>query len=593
MIRNERTRALFLSALMVLSVFGGAVAFTGTVAAADSGSDGLDAQSNHTTDWSLDNPDIEVVRGGLAEFDVSFNDTSANEAYLVVGRNTDNISTSYEYEANITIRNDPNSSSDSGTVVLNTYEARNVTGNVPAIRAEGGITVDFNETGDVAGVIQPTTDADGNQVRDPYPVQFGTESLEQAHTNPNMTGGMDLLARGGVNPTLETLTGPPEKVSELLNASGSEIQSEIEDGNLTTTEDAPSNGIANHETLIGDWDALVYEVEAPGIAGFLETEQASVEQTMFNRGALELTQENPFFNQAPKRLNLTNDASGVSVKAVNNSDTYYFVVNVEDVTLERQTNFGRVAFGPPETNEAYDVQFAIDDGIGTLSASDDATQFVDSEFQLSQSNFNDAGQYEIRIRPNFDVTGTSNLPPGTNLRFVLNSKQNSPGSFTFIDNTTVGPTGDFAAEFAPANIPPTGAEFDLEVTAPAFPNAPGEQEDGLFREQPTANVTFMDQTRVGFSAIRPNQTRTGGDFVVINRTDLSDGGYIAIHADNNGAPGEIIGSSKLLSAGAHNEVPIALDEPISENTTLYAMPHFDRPGDGFFNFNGTTGNDSF
>jgi PGF-CTERM protein len=461
--------------------------------------------------------------------------------------------------------------------VFNTYEAGSVTGNVPPVTAEGGIEiVSIEEKANTAGVIESTTDADGNQIRDPYPVRFGTQSIDETYANPDTTGGLDLVSRETVDPTLNTWTAPASEVSDLEGATGAEIAQMAADGELTLVDDAPSDGIARSDRLTGDFDALVYQVQAPGIQGFLETRTGTTEDAMIAADALSLTQSNPFFNQAPKRLNLTNDASGLTITQAEGTDTYFIVANVDQLNLSRDTNVGTVPFGSPQVGETYDVAFSIDDRVGTLSTSDDPTEFVEAGFQLNPANINNDGDFEIRIQEEFDVSGTSGLAPGTEFSIVIED-QMTPGSFMFVDNVTVDENGEFSAEYAPQDIPASGSQFELQITVPDFPSAAGIREDGLFREQPTANVTINDQTRIG------------GDLVVIESGDLSDGGFIAIHEGGPGGP--IIGSSKLLAAGSFSDLPIALDEPISENSTLVAMPHFDRPSDGFFRFDGQ--NDSF
>jgi surface glycoprotein (TIGR04207 family)/PGF-CTERM protein len=589
MIRNEKTRALFLSVLMVLSVFGGAVAVTGTVGAADSGSDGdgLVVQSNHNTNanWSLDTPDIEVISGNLARFDVSFNDTNASTAYLVVGNLTNDTATNYGYEANITIEDDPDSASDSGTVVFNTYEAGGVTGNVPPVTATGGITVSVNESGNTAGVLQPTTNANGDQVREPYPVRFGTVSTDQAYTSPNTTGGLDIVSRSGVSPTIDTWTAPASNVSDLEAANATEIQELAADGVLTPGADAPAaqdndslEGVAKSDNLVGDWDALVYEIEAPGIEGFLET-LGGPAPGMAAARALTLEQLDPFFNQPPKELDLSYNASGVSIKHEAGTDTYFAVLDVDELNLSRETNQGRIPFGSPQTGENYRVEFTVNDQAGTLSAVDDPTAFVNTTIDLDPANVNRNGEFETRPLETFNVSGTTALAPGTQLDIAIDNKPTSTSVFSFEGNATVDENGEFSVGYAPADVPASGSEFDLNITAPAHPAADGLQFDGLFRAQPTANVTFDDQTT------------PVGNLVEVASTDLSDGGFIAIHNVSGGTPGDIIGSSKLLAPGSHENVLVTLDEPISEDTTLVAMPHFDDPSDGFFNPG--AGNDSF
>jgi len=572
---------------MVLSVFGGTVAVIGAVGAADSGSDGdgLVAQSNHNTDadWSLDTADVEAVRGNLARFDVSFNDTNASEAYLVVGNLTNDPATNYGYEANITIGDDPDSASGSGTVIFNTYEAGGVTGNVPPVTATGGINVSVNESGSTDGVLQPTTDANGDQIRAPHPVRFGTVSIDQAYTSPNATGGLDIVSRDGVSPTLDTWTAPASNVSDLKAANATEIRELAADGVLTPGADAPAardndslSGIAKSDALVGDWDALVYQIEAPGLEGFFETQGGAAPGMAVTR-ALSLEQLDPFFNQPPKEFDLSYNASGVSIKHEEGTDTYFAVLDVDELNLSRNTSQGRIPSGSPQTGERYAVEFTITDQAGTISTVDDPTAFVNATVDLDPSNVNRDGAFESRPLETFDVSGSTDLAPGTRLDIAIDNKPTSTSVFSFVGNTTVSEDGTFAVEHAPDDVPASGSEFDLNITAPAHPSADGLQFDGLFRARPTANVTFEDQTV------------SAGNLVEVANTDLSDGGYVVIHDDT----GAIIGNSKLLAPGSHDNVSVTLDAPISEDATLVAMPHFDDPGDGLFEFDPAAGNDSF
>jgi hypothetical protein len=71
-----------------------------------------------------------------------------------------------------------------------------------------------------------------------------------------------------------------------------------------------------------------------------------------------------------------------------------------------------------------------------------------------------------------------------------------------------------------------------------------------------------------------------GNVVYISSVQLDQPGYIAIHADNNGQPGKVIGSAhfdKGLNAGGK----ITLTQPMVDGQTYYAMLHGDN-GDGKF-----------
>ena len=61
--------------------------------------------------------------------------------------------------------------------------------------------------------------------------------------------------------------------------------------------------------------------------------------------------------------------------------------------------------------------------------------------------------------------------------------------------------------------------------------------------------------------------------VNIDSATLAVTGFIAIHADNNGAPGAYVGGSKILSAGTHiNETIIITTTP---GSYYFAMLHAD------------------
>ena len=108
--------------------------------------------------------------------------------------------------------------------------------------------------------------------------------------------------------------------------------------------------------------------------------------------------------------------------------------------------------------------------------------------------------------------------------------------------------------------------------------------DGGDGEQPTASVTFDDQT-------------TDGSSVTVASVTMSDGGFVAIH-DSTLLDGEVIGSvvgvSDVLDAGTHEGVDVALfggvpgaefdQDALQEDETLIAMPHFDSNGNGTYDF---------
>ncbi len=64
---------------------------------------------------------------------------------------------------------------------------------------------------------------------------------------------------------------------------------------------------------------------------------------------------------------------------------------------------------------------------------------------------------------------------------------------------------------------------------------------------------------------------------------LANPGFVVIHEDNGGAPGQILGQSAVLSVGEiKNLSPITLSRSTKDGETLYVVLHSD-DGDGRFN----------
>ncbi|MFB6269804.1 MAG: PGF-CTERM sorting domain-containing protein [Halobacterium sp.] len=92
--------------------------------------------------------------------------------------------------------------------------------------------------------------------------------------------------------------------------------------------------------------------------------------------------------------------------------------------------------------------------------------------------------------------------------------------------------------------------------------------------QEAASVTFEAQT-------------SGGHTVTVDSVTLPDGGFVTIHDSsvNDGETfGSVVGSSAYLSPGTHENVTVKLDEPVSGDVSLVAMPHKDTDGDQVYEF---------
>ncbi|MFB6184215.1 MAG: type II secretion system F family protein [Haloarculaceae archaeon] len=87
---------------------------------------------------------------------------------------------------------------------------------------------------------------------------------------------------------------------------------------------------------------------------------------------------------------------------------------------------------------------------------------------------------------------------------------------------------------------------------------------------PVASLNFTDQT--------------AREEVVVDDVSLSTGGYVVVRL---GEPdGEVLGHSDYLAPGTHTQVTVALDEPLTQDAQLYAVPHLDTNGNEQFDFAG-------
>jgi hypothetical protein len=88
---------------------------------------------------------------------------------------------------------------------------------------------------------------------------------------------------------------------------------------------------------------------------------------------------------------------------------------------------------------------------------------------------------------------------------------------------------------------------------------------------PQPSLSFLDQESSGAS-------------VVVDAANLPSGGYIVIHADDGGSPGEVLGHSEYIEPGTVSSFAVSLDGPISADQTLFAMLHKDTDDDQTYEF---------
>lgn len=86
-----------------------------------------------------------------------------------------------------------------------------------------------------------------------------------------------------------------------------------------------------------------------------------------------------------------------------------------------------------------------------------------------------------------------------------------------------------------------------------------------------AEVTFEDQ-------------ESDGTEIVIASVTLPSPGFIAVHGNDGGAPGPVVGHSDLLPAGTSTDVTVRLDTSLESTDLLFPMAHIDMNENGEYEF---------
>ena len=101
--------------------------------------------------------------------------------------------------------------------------------------------------------------------------------------------------------------------------------------------------------------------------------------------------------------------------------------------------------------------------------------------------------------------------------------------------------------------------------------------------QPDDELADEDMA-TGPASISADDQSGDGTSVTVASVTLPADGFVVIHADNDGAPGAVIGNSALLSAGDSTDVVITLDAALDADATVFPMAHVDANANGEYEF---------
>lgn len=96
------------------------------------------------------------------------------------------------------------------------------------------------------------------------------------------------------------------------------------------------------------------------------------------------------------------------------------------------------------------------------------------------------------------------------------------------------------------------------------------------------------QEDVSGSISASDQSGDGSTVMVDEVTIEGGGGFVVVHLDDGGSPGEVLGHVEVPE-GTSTDVTVTLDSPVEEDVTLWPMLHFDAGEVGTYEFPGPDG----
>ncbi|WP_262178555.1 BGTF surface domain-containing protein [Haloarcula laminariae] len=353
---------------------------------------------------------------------------------------------------------------------------------------DGVAYVEFNsfEAGSGSGALSAgDDDTDVSQVgKTGFSGTPGVDALESgdyslfvtADTPKDTYESSDADARGtlslseGTVDNLQMWTVPEDALSDLQSADAEDVSGYAQAGNLTQT------------STIAQGDGVVVQVEASGLEGaFTGTDSASDYESIVGNNSVatnesaELPATLVFETQTGKNSQGNNDVTFGELNNVSNIEVLYDDDNDAHYVTFSSDDFID-AVNAENNDSSTDLHSDGDDYIANFTVYDENTELyedtttVDQEYTVEDPEIeldtNADDEIVLQAGPGQEVTGDTNLAPGTTIEATLDSDA-SGDPFVKRPEATVESDGTFTA-VADFSDNSAGSEFTAEATASDF-----------------------------------------------------------------------------------------------------------------------------
>ncbi|UIP00277.1 surface glycoprotein [Halobaculum sp. CBA1158] len=376
----------------------------------------------------------EVPQGDVAEIDLELSD-AATEGTLIIG------SESAGYQANVSFTD--GDGDGEVTVLFNTYAAGS-TGNGTVIEAAGeddSATLDNSGNADL-------TDLDNLLDNGEYELAVSTGSAQTTTDNPTDLGSIFIAERSTDDQQLWTAPGG---VSDF-DADGDD---DVDEDDVTALIE---DGAVTQDDTITAGDYVIHQVTATGLEGVIDANGGLLGAVENGNITVEITQTNPGRNADPKEVNVTETAANNNnngIRAIEGDGAFYLIVDSGEIELEDSGN-------SVEPGDEFNASITVADDrlLGSSDAEDEET--VTSSFTVEEESTElDSDPVEVEAAEDQQVSGTTNLAPGTELTIRVRSDDGTQPRFFNTQTVTVQADGSFNASFGFAD---QSAEDEFSVT---------------------------------------------------------------------------------------------------------------------------------